>query len=70
MRKIEIEYLILRQGIEKDNKLYEKRVYSSSIASKANFVEQLVEKLIVNEKIIAKKFNKKNIYLQYNRAPR
>lgn len=59
MKKIEIEYLILRQGIEKDNKLYEKRVYSSSIASKANFVEQLVEKLIVNEKIIAKKFNKK-----------
>jgi hypothetical protein len=69
MRKIEIEYLILRQGIKKDNNLYERRAYSFSIAPKANFVEQLVKKLIVKEKSIAKKCSRKKIYLQYDRAP-
>jgi len=39
--------------------LYKRRAYSFSIAPKANFVEQLVKKLIVKEKSIAKKFNRK-----------
>jgi hypothetical protein len=45
-----VEGLILRLGIEKYNKLFERRVNSYSMASKANIMEQVAKSYNKNQK--------------------